>query len=166
MEENCQKITTAQTAGMNNRKFCFDVPCLDLSWCYVGVWHCKLRQLCICTWGMGRSIVVSTADSGSRDRRFESRCHSFLCGGLWQDLVIPCVWDTTVIACRWGLQSHVSERAKMRLFRVGSQIQLWRDRLQFPPLWWSWTICGHGCWRNRGLAPIKVPPPSFRSRTQ
>ena len=119
--------------------------------------------------GNGAWSIGSVRASGTEGSEFEpSFRHPFLCGGLWQDLVIPCVWDTTVIACRWGLQSHVSERAKMRLFGVGSQIQLWRDRLQFPPLWWSWTICGHGCWRNRvkvflplvsGLGPSKPTYP-------
>ena len=66
-------------------------------------------------WEMGRSVVVSAAASGSKAHWFESWCcHSFLCRGLWQDLLIPCVWDTTVVARRWGVQSHVSESASIK----------------------------------------------------
>lgn len=71
------------------------------------------------SWSQGNEAwsISSVRASGTEVSEFEPFfCHSFLCGGLWQDLVIPCVWDTTVIAGRWGEQSHVSEWAKMRLF--------------------------------------------------
>ena len=52
-------------------------------------------------WGDEAWSIGSVRDSDTEGSEFEpSFCHSFLCGGLWQDLVIPCVWDTTVIARR------------------------------------------------------------------
>ena len=51
--------------------------------------------------GNGAWSIGSVRASGTEGSEFEpSFRHPFLCGGLWQDLVIPCVWDTTVIARR------------------------------------------------------------------
>ena len=51
--------------------------------------------------GNGAWSIGSVRASGTEGSEFEpSFRHPFLCGGLWQDLVIPCVWDTTVVARR------------------------------------------------------------------
>ena len=63
---------------------------------------CNL-QVCLKEHSLGNEAwsIGSVRASGTEGSEFEpSFRHPFLCGGLWQDLVIPCVWDTTVIACR------------------------------------------------------------------
>ena len=63
---------------------------------------------------MGRSIVVSAVDSGSRDRRFEPRCcHSFLSGGPWQDLVSSVRLEPLTF---YGVAIHLKRGRVIELF--------------------------------------------------
>ena len=68
------------------------------------------------------------------------------------------------------MKSHVSERAKMRLFKVGSPIFPWRDRLSipsdFPPLLATSTgIDGGGVTGGVVLHSTLSFPPSFQHQS-